>query len=613
MSVDDLMFQEAKDAFQDRDFKRCKELLSRLIRDNPQEAEYWLWLSAVVGNKKERTFCLKKALEIDPTYLPAKQGLTYSGEFTPDPEMHIPMEVQTQNWTLQIKEDKNIPGRRKQLRQRLNLGWLTPILGAFGFIAIAILILLNPGKTRQLVEWFGGPTATPRPMPTLLPTAQPWSGLAATITRGPDPLWKSLNATYTPTPIYVDTPHPRTEAYRSGIFAFQREEWDKVILYMQQAMAVDPDAPDLKYYLAQANFHQGQSSKAIKLYEAIIEENPDFAPAYTGKAMILLGQTPIKYDVSKSLLNNAINRDPAYVTSYFELATLKMTLQDPEGALATLNEAEPYTQNSYLLNYLQAKAYLQMDELDKALEQIQEALTIDQTAVDGYRLLAQIYMQRGELELAREPLEICATYLTQDAEVYAWLGTIFADSGAMESALSAFDKAEQIDDTIAEVFYQKGAAYFQMEQYERAQTNLEKGFALDKSSFEGNILLGRTYLILDVPGKAYQQFSVAEAFVTSDTDWATIYYWRAKSYDDLGETKLAMRERKRLLVLPRETAYAAFWDETRALLDSIFTPTPTPITPSVTYTRMPTKTLKPTITRLPTLTYTTTPSPKRTP
>ncbi len=607
------MFQEAKDAFQDRDFKRCKELLSRLIRDNPQQAEYWLWLSAVVGNKKERTFCLKKALEIDPTYLPAKQGLTYSGEYTPDPEMHIPMEVQTQNWTLQIKEEKNIPGRKKQLRQRLNLGWLTPILGAFGFIAIAIFILLNPGKTRQLVEWLGGPTATPRPMPTLLPTAEPWSGLAATITRGPDPLWKSLSATYTPTPIYVDTPHPRTEAYRSGIFAFQREEWDKVILYMQQAMAVDPDSPDLKYYLAQAYFHQGQSSKAIGLYEDIIEENPDFAPAYTGKAMILLGQKPIKYDVSKSLLNNAINRDPAYVVSYFELASLKMDIKDPDGALATLNEAEPYTQNSYLLHYLRAKAYLQMDELDKALEQVQTALTVDQTAVDGYRLLAKIYMQRGELELAREPLEICATYLTQDAEVYAWLGTIYADSGAMDSALSAFDKAEQIDDTIAEVYYQKGAAYFQMEQYERAQTNLEKGFALDKSSFEGNILLGRTYLILDVPGKAYQQFSVAEAFVTSDTDWATIYYWRAKSYDALGEVKLAMRERKRMIALPRETAYADFWDETRALLDSIFTPTPTPITPSITYTRMPTKTLKPTITRLPTLTYTTTPSPKRTP
>jgi hypothetical protein len=74
-----------------------------------------------------------------------------------------------------------------------------------------------------------------------------------------------------------------------------------------------------------------------------------------------------------------------------------------------------------------------------------------------------------------------------------------------------------------------------------------------------------------------------------------------------------MRERKRMIALPRETAYADFWDETRALLDSIFTPTPTPITPSITYTRMPTKTLKPTITRLPTLTYTTTPSPKRTP
>jgi tetratricopeptide (TPR) repeat protein len=613
MSVNEQMFQEAKDAFHDRDYKRCKDLLSRLIRNDPQQAEYWLWLSAAVGNKKERTFCLKKALEIDPAYLPAKQGLAYSGEQIADDEMHIPLEMQTQNWTLALKEEKGSQQKRTPSKARLQLGWLAPILGAFGVITIALLMLLNPGKTRQVLTWLGGPTHTPSALPTLLPTAQPWSGLAATITQGPDPLWKSLSATYTPTAMYIDTPHPRSEAYRSGIFAYQRQEWDKVILYMQQALSIDPDAPDLTYYLALAYAEQGQTSKAMGLFDDLIKDHPDFAPAYTGKAMILMEQKPVKYDVSKTLLTSAINRDPAYTASYFELAALKLALNDPESALATLQDAEPYTQNNYQLSFLSAQAYLQMDELDKALASIQAAIEVDQTAIEAYRLLGQIYMLRGEYALAREPLEISATYLTQDAAVYAWLGTIYADSGSLESALSAFDKAEQIDDTIAEVYYQKGAAYFQMEQYERAQTNLEKGFALDKSSFEGNILLGRTYLMLDVPGKAYQQFSVAEAFASSNTDWATIYYWRAKSYDDLGEIKLALRERKWLLALPLETAYAPYWNDTRALLDTIFTPTSTPVTPSITSTRMPTRTLKPTSTRLPTLTQTPTPGPIFTP
>ena len=606
MNIDEQMFQEAKDAFAERDFQRCKDLLSRLIRDYPQEAELWVWLSAVVNSKKERTFCLKKALEIDPDYLPAKQGLTFSGEYVPDKGMFIPIAAQTQNWTVDIKEEKVVQVRGKSVRRRMrfSLGGLGPIIGALVFVAVAIFFIFNPGRVRAIGYWFSGGTPTPRSMPTLRPTAEPWSGLAQTITQGPDPLWKSLNATYTPTPLYINTPHPSTESYRSGIFAYEREEWENVLLYMQQAQEIDPDAIDIQYYIGLATYHLGQNSPAIGIFDKLIAEHPEFAPAYTAKAIVVLHMEPVKNDVAITLLKSAIYRDPAYMLSYYELAKLRLSLGDPEQALAVLNDAEEHDTSSYLLPYLRAQAYFDMDELDDALEQIKLALEIDQTSIDAYRLMGQIYMQQENYEMAQEPLEIAATYLTDDAEVFAWLGTIYANNGAYDSALSAFDKAEDIDNTIAEIYYQKGAVYFTQEQYERAQTALEKGFKLDKNSFEGNILLGRTYLILESPGKAYQQFSTAEAFATSDKDWVTIYYWRAKSLDELGEVQYALRDRKKLIDIERNDSFGAMWDETRELLDKTFTPTSTPITPSITYTRMPTKTPRPTITRLPTQTAT---------
>jgi tetratricopeptide (TPR) repeat protein len=604
MTIDEQMFQEAKDAFEDRDFQRCKDLLSRLIRDYPQEAELWVWLSAVVGTKKERTFCLKKALEIDPDYLPAKQGLTFSGEYVPDKSLLIPLAAQTQNWSVDIKEEKVVLTRSKTARRRLrlSLGGFAPILGALIFVAVAIFFILNPGKARAIGYWFSGGTPTPRPLPTLRPTAEPWSGLAQTITQGPDPLWKSLSSTYTPTPLYINTPHPSTESYRSGIFAIEKEEWDKALLYMQQAQEIDPDAIDIQYYIGLATYHLGQNSKAIGIFDKLIAEHPEFAPPYTGKAIVVLNMEPIKNDVAISLLKGAIYRDPEYMLSYYELAKLRLALNDPEQAIAVLNDAAEHDTSSYLLPYLRAQAYFAMDELDKALEQIQLALDIDQTATEAYRLMGQIYMKQENYAFAQEPLEIAATYLTDDAEVFAWLGAIYANNGAYDSALSAFDKAEDIDNTIAEIYYQKGAVYFKQEQYEKAQTALEKGFQLNKNSFEGNILLGRTYLILESPGKAYQQFSTAEAYATSDKNWVTIYYWRAKSLDELGEVQYALRDRKKLIAIEREDSFGAMWDETRALLDITFTATPTPVTPSITYTRMPTKTPRPTITRLPTQT-----------
>ena len=34
-----------------------------------------------------------------------------------------------------------------------------------------------------------------------------------------------LPETYTPVPIYVNTPHPVTEAYRAGLTAYEKSDW----------------------------------------------------------------------------------------------------------------------------------------------------------------------------------------------------------------------------------------------------------------------------------------------------------------------------------------------------------------------------------------------------
>jgi hypothetical protein len=50
--------------------------------------------------------------------------------------------------------------------------------------------------------------------PTSTSTATPKVRTSTPTPATPDPLWMLLDATYTPIPPYVDTPHPRIEAYR---------------------------------------------------------------------------------------------------------------------------------------------------------------------------------------------------------------------------------------------------------------------------------------------------------------------------------------------------------------------------------------------------------------
>jgi hypothetical protein len=70
MELDDRMFQETKEAIDRGERARARDLLTRLIKESPERADYWLWMSAVVESVQERIYCLKEVLKLDPRIQP---------------------------------------------------------------------------------------------------------------------------------------------------------------------------------------------------------------------------------------------------------------------------------------------------------------------------------------------------------------------------------------------------------------------------------------------------------------------------------------------------------------------------------------------------------------
>ena len=59
---------------------RMKEALDHLkdaIIEEPQNADVWVWVAAIIDDIKKQEIFLEKALEIDPNNIPAQRGLAY--------------------------------------------------------------------------------------------------------------------------------------------------------------------------------------------------------------------------------------------------------------------------------------------------------------------------------------------------------------------------------------------------------------------------------------------------------------------------------------------------------------------------------------------------------
>ena len=68
------LLQSAIEALRQGDTARAREFLTRLLKDNQNNADYWVWMSAAVDSQKERLYCLQTAIRLDPTTFLVSEG-----------------------------------------------------------------------------------------------------------------------------------------------------------------------------------------------------------------------------------------------------------------------------------------------------------------------------------------------------------------------------------------------------------------------------------------------------------------------------------------------------------------------------------------------------------
>ncbi|NTU74701.1 MAG: tetratricopeptide repeat protein [Anaerolineaceae bacterium] len=384
------MFQEAVSALEKGELARSRDLLTRLLKLNQQNAQYWLYMSAVVETQKERIYCLKEVLRMDPDNPTAQVGLSMIGQMPPNPNLIIPMKVQKTNWQKKVQEQK-LPS--------LITGNIWPKVLLYGGIGIGLVILVLGAiwlTTRVVVT---PETAEARSRRLTVAALQPTQGATQTIASTPMPttLYAGLKATYTPTPIYIKTPHPNIEAFGAGLRAYNMGSWEKMIDYMRQVQTMEPSAADISYLIGEGYRKLKRYSEALESYNDALRTNPQFAPAYVGRATILL-MKPGQEDDARTDIEEAIRLDDQFAEAYLALAEVDLREGQPQIALEQAEKAASILAQSPLVSWYQGRAYLALEDFEPALQAADQALVWDVGFLDAYRLQGEVYRKMGEWE-----------------------------------------------------------------------------------------------------------------------------------------------------------------------------------------------------------------------
>ena len=578
---EDVMLQEAVEAIRQGQRKRARDLLTRLLRADGSNTQYWLWMSSVVETTKEQIYCLQSILKVDPNNKAAKQGLVLLGAMAPETEIK-PVPPVRRRWHVDVQEVKDVSGLRAILANPF-VRLVVLAITAFVVITLVGLGFYYQGQRRKpLVAVI--PTSTPGPSPTytLTPTAinEYLRTPTAPPTRsGPPPLEERLSATYTATSVYVGTPHTSNEAFRFAQRAYQRGDYNSAIAYLGQARQVSPDAPDIPYLLGEVYRLQGDFSQAQDAYQAALTINPSFAPAELGLALVQLAQNP-KADISVAL-RKAIQDDPNFKEGHLELANYLLTHDDPQKALDVLDKAADLLADSPMLYLRRAGAELALGKGVEAYEDALKANQMDQTLLESYRLLAHAAARTQHFDQALEAVKVYLIYEQKDAEAWLIEGMALYGQGEYDLALEALNKSMELDKTVPETLLYHGLVMMELGKGQLAVNEIYNALQSNPRSFELNLYFSRALLSAGRLGDALGQVNRAYDFSNGDAELAQALYWRAQIYEAIGNMPAAVRDWKRIVAMPTGTIPQEQLDTAQAHIETTSTPMPTAtITPT---------------------------------
>ncbi|MBN2557046.1 MAG: tetratricopeptide repeat protein [Anaerolineales bacterium] len=506
------MLTEAIAAARSGDRSRARDLLSRLLRADSSNAEYWVWMSAVVESQREKIYCLESALRLDPTNRAALRGLVLLGKRTPqDAELASALRMPQRKFKQEIAAGK--PGRVMAREsapdddappaEPIEASGLMRVVSFIGVsvvtigIIAAMAIYLPPVIRRMVPNRIayatytmtpsittapGTPTATPIPASTRVVRTPIATEFSST------PIALLISATSTPTLVAGATPHNEYEVYQIGINALIEGDYEAVIEAMDEVVNYNGNIPEPHYFKGEAYRLLGQNASAIRSYDAAIQIDNTFAPAYLGRGRVLLERGD---DRAQSDLERAVSLDPTFAEAYIELgafyANNQLWTRLQTTMLATLNAGV----RAPIIYIRLSEAELNLGEYSAALEHALEGSADDPSLLAGYLAVGRAYVAVAIYDLddtlftaAIWPLQTYLTYQPEDHRGWAALSRAQHELGNYASGLQAAAIALDLNNRNAPAYLARGWINISLGDYADALQDFQSAQRYGQETFD---------------------------------------------------------------------------------------------------------------------------------
>lgn len=368
------------------------------------------------------------------------------------------------------------------------------------------------------------PTFTPTPTYIALGFSFPSSTPIVTPTGYSSGTFKAGDPTATPLGSEITDPN-----FIEGLAAYKAEDYEQAIQFMSAVIESNPNLAPAYRYRGMAYFSFNDCEAAMADIEMALSINPNYAFAWGGRGVInmcLGNEAEGLTDYQK-----ALSLDPSLAFVHANLGVYHYDQGNYEKSL------EEYTL-SVLIDPYRAGAWDGKSEALTKLGRFEECIENSTKAieVDPEEWLA--YADRAFCELSIKSYAAAAAdykiYVAQDAtDPIIWynMGISQRHSGDLEGAIDSYSKSLELDPTYYQANINRGNVYIEKKEYKKALADFNTALKFGDIAFAYSGR-GEAYYGLEQYSKAIPDFKMALSLYPGN---AFYYCMLSLSYFEIGE------------------------------------------------------------------------------
>ena len=209
--------------------------------------------------------------------------------------------------------------------------------------------------------------------------------------------------------------------------------------YFERALAINPNAAVAWFELALIKDAQQNLTEATLFAEKAVTLDPE-----NKWYLLLLGdfyKNLRRYDDASEVINKMIALNPENIENYYELASVHILNNDLKKAIAVYDGLEKKYGPKEDIIIQKQKIYLEMNNTDAAIDEIQKLVTAYPGQVKYLGVLAELYQKVGESEKALETYKKINEIDPNNPFVQLSLAEYYERAGEKENAQKALRKA----------------------------------------------------------------------------------------------------------------------------------------------------------------------------